>query len=90
MHCCKGSFGGQMSGACLADLPNPYTTFPTMTGGVLDFFYPDYNTAWSVGTCKNEAPLPCARKGDRPSYNTMIACSIGSVCCGHILTAKPT
>ena len=29
LECCKGAFGGQMSGACLKGLPNPPTQLPT-------------------------------------------------------------
>eukprot|EP00571_Detonula_confervacea_P010027 CAMPEP_0172304092 /NCGR_PEP_ID=MMETSP1058-20130122/5534_1 /TAXON_ID=83371 /ORGANISM="Detonula confervacea, Strain CCMP 353" /LENGTH=446 /DNA_ID=CAMNT_0013015173 /DNA_START=85 /DNA_END=1425 /DNA_ORIENTATION=- len=78
LACCKGAYGGQMSGKCLANLPTPPTTSPTNSGGILDFFYPDYDTAWSEAGCSNAAPLPYPRKTDRPSYSTMLACCKGA------------
>ena len=36
--CCKGFYGGQMSGTCLSNLPAPPTTSPTMSGGLVDFW----------------------------------------------------
>mmetsp|Transcript_34030 Transcript_34030/g.71596 ORF Transcript_34030/g.71596 Transcript_34030/m.71596 type:complete len:421 (+) Transcript_34030:124-1386(+) len=76
LSCCKGAYGGQMSGACLAALPSPPTMAPTDTGGY-DFWYPDYGTPWSSATCKNERPLPFL-PGGRPTYSTMIACCKGA------------
>ena len=75
-HRLKGAYAGQMSGACLAELDEPPTTSPTSEGGA-DFFYPDYETAWSEATCKNELPLPFG-PGGRPIYDTMLACCKGA------------
>lgn len=64
-----------------------------MSGGVLDFFYPDYDTAWSVAGCSNEAPLPYPRREDRPSFSTMLACcqgSFGGQTSGACLSALPS
>jgi len=73
LACCQGAYGGQMSGACLSTLPSPPTTSPTLSGGLVDFWYPDYETAWSDAGCKNELPLPFNR-GDRPEYASQIEC----------------
>eukprot|EP00584_Thalassiosira_punctigera_P003887 CAMPEP_0172547600 /NCGR_PEP_ID=MMETSP1067-20121228/17092_1 /TAXON_ID=265564 ORGANISM="Thalassiosira punctigera, Strain Tpunct2005C2" /NCGR_SAMPLE_ID=MMETSP1067 /ASSEMBLY_ACC=CAM_ASM_000444 /LENGTH=57 /DNA_ID=CAMNT_0013334709 /DNA_START=11 /DNA_END=180 /DNA_ORIENTATION=- len=54
--CCKGAYGGQVSGKCLAALPSPPTTSPTSAGG-LEVYYPDYGTAWRSATCINDWPL---------------------------------
>jgi len=56
--CCKGAFGGQMSGACMKGLPNPPTAAPTTTGGVGGKWYADYDTSWSKAGCKNTTPYP--------------------------------
>jgi len=73
LACCKGAYGGQVSGACLASLPNPPTMSPTETGG-LSVYYPDYSTAWPEATCINERPLPSGR----PNYSTLLACCKGA------------
>ena len=72
----QGSYGGQTSGKCLSMLNRPPTTSPTGVGG-LDFYYPDYDTAWSIATCKNERPLPFL-PGGRPVYDTMLECCKGA------------
>jgi len=74
--CCKGAYAGQVSGKCLSQLASPPTTSPTGVGG-LDYYYPDYDTAWSVATCKNDSPRPF-NKNDRPTYDTMLACCKGA------------
>ena len=73
LACCKGAYAGQVSGACLASLPNPPTSSPTATGG-LDVFYPDYDMAWTDAECINTRPLPSGR----PTYDTMLACCKGA------------
>jgi len=73
LECCKGAYGGQMSGECLKRLPNPPTTSPTSTGG-LDVYYPDYGMTWSEGKCVNTRPLPSGR----PTYDSMLACCKGA------------
>jgi hypothetical protein len=77
LACCKGAYAGQMSGACLAQLPNPPTTSPTMEGGA-PFYYPVYEMTWSEGYCSNELPLPYNNVNDRPNYPDMLACCKGS------------
>jgi len=72
LACCKGAYGGQTSGNCLASLPSPPTTSPTGSGG-LDYWYPDYETAWAQAACKNTRPTPF-NPGDRPTYTTLLAC----------------
>ena len=52
LDCCKGAYGDQTSGACLAALPSPPNQSPMATGG-LDVFYPDYDTGWSSAVCIN-------------------------------------
>ena len=59
-------------------LPNPPTSSPTQTGGVTNFWYPDYDTAWSIAGCSNKFPLPYPRKADRPNYSTQLACCKGA------------
>jgi len=69
LACCKGAYGGQTSGACLAALPSPPTSSPTEGGG-LDVWYPNYNQDFASGMCINDAPLPSGR----PAYPTRVAC----------------
>merc|ERR1719401_931713 len=67
------------------------TTSPTSEGGA-DFFYPDYETSWSIATCKNELPLPFG-PGGRPVYDTMLECckgAYGSQASGACLAALPS
>jgi hypothetical protein len=73
LACCKGAYGGQTSGACLAALPSPPTESPTSTGG-LDVWYPDYDMSWTEGECINKRPLP----NGRPSYDSQLACCKGA------------
>lgn len=68
---------GQVSGKCLSQLPSPPTTSPTGSDG-LDFYYPDYDTAWNRATCKNDAPMPFLNKNDRPNYSSKEACCTGA------------
>lgn len=72
LECCKASYAGQTSGACLRQLPNPPTTSPTGAGGA-DFFYPDYETSWAVATCINTLPLPFTT-GGRPTFSSKAVC----------------
>ena len=58
LSCCKGAFGGQMSGACIKGLANPPTAAPTTTGGVGGKWYADYDTSWPKAGCKNTTPYP--------------------------------
>jgi hypothetical protein len=88
LDCCKGAYGGQISGKCLAALPSPPTQSPTATGG-LEVYYPDYDTAWSDATCINERPLPSGR----PTYDTMLDCckgAYGGQVSGKCLAALPS
>jgi hypothetical protein len=92
LACCKGAYGGQMSGKCISQLPSPPTTSPTGAGG-LDFYYPDYDTAWNIATCKNDRPLPYTNKNDRPSYKSMLECCKGAYAgqqSGACLAALPS
>ncbi|EJK54291.1 hypothetical protein THAOC_26098, partial [Thalassiosira oceanica] len=73
LACCKGAYGGQVSGVCLSQLDSPPTMSPTSVGG-LDVYYPDYNTAWDKAACVNTRPMPSGR----PAYSTMLACCKGS------------
>mmetsp|Transcript_18278 Transcript_18278/g.32216 ORF Transcript_18278/g.32216 Transcript_18278/m.32216 type:complete len:548 (-) Transcript_18278:144-1787(-) len=73
LACCKQTYGGQISGFCLAQLPNPPTLSPTETGG-LNVFYPDYSTDWSGASCTNTRPMP----NGRPKYSTMLDCCKGA------------
>jgi hypothetical protein len=76
LACCKGAYGGQTSGTCIAQLPSPPTTTPTGSGGY-PFYYPDYDMSWSDAVCKNERPLPFTT-GGRPTYSSMLACCKGA------------
>merc|ERR1719491_2326579 len=78
LACCKGAYGGQMSGKCLSMLPSAPTTSPTTSDYMSDFWYPDYETTWSEAGCSNKLPLPYNNKGDRPNYDTQFACCKGA------------
>ena len=78
LACCKGAYAGQMSGKCLSMLPSPPTTSPTPAGGITDFWYPDYDTAWTEAGCLNTFPLPYKNKNDRPNYKTQLECCKGA------------
>jgi len=78
LACCKGAYGSQTSGKCLSMLPNAPTTSPTTSDYMSDFWYPDYETAWSEAGCSNKLPLPYNNKGDRPNYTTQLACCKGA------------
>jgi len=73
LACCKAAYGGQTSGKCLSQLESPPTTSPTIAGGLGLEWYPDYTTAWSDAGCTNAVPKPF-NDGDRPTYDTQIAC----------------
>lgn len=91
LACCKGAYGGQISGYCLNQLPSPPTTSPT-TGGGLDVWYPDYETPWSEAGCRNDRPMPSGR----PTYSSMLACCKGAYAgqvsgkCISMLPSPPT
>jgi len=72
--CCKGAYGGQVSGKCLAALPSPPATSSTSAGGFLEVYYPDYDTVWRSATCINDQPLPSGR----PTYSSKQACCSGA------------
>jgi len=76
--CCKGAYGGQMSGKCLSMLPSPPTTSPTSSDYAAAFWYPDYETVWSEAGCSNTLPLPYNNVDDRPNYKTLFACCKGA------------
>lgn len=77
LACCKGAYAGQMSGKCLSMLPSPPTSSPTMSGGLTDYWWPDYDTPWADAGCKNTIPTTF-NKNDRPSYATQLACCKGA------------
>ena len=70
LACCKGAYGGQTSGACIAKLPSPPTMAPTKTGAAGTDYYPNYDLAWPEGVCINTQPIPSGR----PVYTTQLAC----------------
>ena len=80
LACCNGFFGGQMSGECVSRFANPPTTFPTLSGGLAGFWYPDYDTAWPDAGCLDTLPLalPYANANDRPTYSTRLECCKGA------------
>ena len=73
LDCCKGSFAGQVSAACLGNLPNPPTASPSETGP-LGVYYADYKLPWPSGKCINDRPLPSGR----PTYGTQEVCCISA------------
>jgi hypothetical protein len=78
LACCKGAYGGQMSGKCLSMLPSPPTTAPTTSLMEAGWWYPDYDTAWSEAGCSNKLPLPFNNPNDRPKYSSQLACCKGA------------
>jgi hypothetical protein len=58
LECCKGQYGGQTSGACLAGLPAPPTNAPTNAAGAGGKWYADYGTSWPAAGCKITTPYP--------------------------------
>ena len=50
LDCCKGAYGGQISGYCISQLGAPPTTSPTSSDYTTDFWYPGerYETQSSV------------------------------------------
>jgi hypothetical protein len=74
LACCKAAYGGQISGTCLSELPSPPTGSPSTSDFEAAFWYPDYDTAWSVAGCSNKLPLPFNNPNDRPNYSTQVAC----------------
>ena len=70
LGCCKGAYGGQTSGACIAKLPSPPTMAPTKTGAAGTDYYPNYDLPWPEGICINTQPIPSGR----PVYTTQLAC----------------
>merc|ERR1719428_555621 len=58
--------------------PSPNPSLANCHGGLTDFWYPDYDTAWSIAGCKNTLPLPYNNPNDRPNYDTHIACCKGA------------
>ena len=69
--CCKGAFGGQMSGACIKRLPIPPTFSPTTVESASGKWYADQGGAWSTGGCKNTTPHPIYAT---IFFNTQLAC----------------
>ena len=78
LACCKGAYGGQMSGNCLSEMETPPTTSPTSSDFETDFYYPIYEVSWTDSGCSNKLPLPFKNKADRPNYATHLACCTGA------------
>jgi len=76
LECCTGQYFGQLSGTCLSKLENPPTVSPTGSDGA-EFYYLDYDAAWTEATCKNDLPLPFS-PGGRPTYRTKLECCMSS------------
>lgn len=52
-------------------------------------WYPDYNADWSMGSCKNDLPLPSGR----PSYSSQLECcsnAYGGQASGYCLSSATT
>jgi hypothetical protein len=75
LDCCKGAYGGQSSGACLAGLPNSPTMAPVTAGGVGGNWYANYGVAWSIAGCKNTFPYP---NYAAIFYSSQLACCKGA------------
>jgi len=75
LDCCKGAYGGQTSGACLAGLPTSPTMAPVTAGGVGGKWYADYGVAWSIAGCKNTFPYP---NYAAIFYSSQLACCKGA------------
>jgi hypothetical protein len=83
LQCCKGAFGGQISGACIMGLPSPPTAKPSVAptkspinlAGQGGDWYADYSTAWPIAGCKNTTPLPIYAT---MFYNTQLLCCKGA------------
>jgi len=73
-------YDGQVSGenASPSFPPFPLLVPPTITGGGLDYHYPDYDTVWSITTCKNDNSRPFNNKNNFSTYETMLACCKGA------------
>jgi hypothetical protein len=90
LACCKAAYSGQLSGACIAALPNKPTSAPTKVGE--GTFYPDYTLPWPEGKCISTTPIPSGR----PTYSSMLACCkaayLGQLsgACFAALPNKPT
>ena len=72
-----------MSVKCLEEMESPPTTSPTAEGG-MDVWYPDYDTAWTEASCKNEYPVPSGR----PTYDSLLKCCKVSQQCDCELNVK--
>ena len=76
LECCKGQYGGQTSGACLAGLPAPPTNAPTNAAGAAAAkWYADYATPWPSAGCKSETPYPIYATY---FYDSELACCKGA------------
>ena len=84
LECCKASYGGQQSNACINGLPNPPTGSPTESGG-LDVYYPDYSSgSWATGTCINTRKFHISCVHIMCSYHVFISC-VHIICSYHML-----
>lgn len=60
-QCCKSAYAGQISGACLAQLPSPPTASPFGVDGP-DAYYRKPDVDWAKGHCVNTHPVPVGAK----------------------------
>ena len=76
LECCKGQYGGQVGGACLAGLATPPTNAPTNVAGPgVTKWYADYGTSWPAAGCKSTTPYPIYAT---TLFNTQLDCCKGS------------
>ena len=75
LACCKGTFGGQTSGSCIAGLLIKPTMAPITAGGVGGKWYADYGVAWLIAGCKNTFPYP---KYATMFYSSHLECCKGA------------
>ena len=74
LACCKGAYGGQMSGTCLAALPSPPTTAPSDSGG--GKWTPNRDMDYQFATCQQAGRLTIP--GSRTEYDTLLECCKGA------------
>jgi hypothetical protein len=68
LECCQTAYGGQVSGACIRQLP----TSPT---DMIEKWYADYGKTWSDAGCKSATPYPSYAT---TFFNSQLACCKGA------------
>jgi len=68
LECCQTAYGGQVSGACIRQLP----TSPT---DMIEKWYADYGKTWSDAGCKSATPYPSYAT---TFFNSQLVCCKGA------------